>query len=151
MQRVTITLEPELLEIIDTLAAKQGYASRSEAVRDIVRGATVESSLHLENGQCVAALTYVYDHETRELARRLMNTQHEHHDLSVASLHIHLDHDTCLEVAILRGPAAQIEEVAASVTSQRGVRYGKLHIIPVSDRPEPHSHSHDRHISKKSL
>ena len=146
MQRVTLTLDDDLLHTIDELAKARGYNSRSEAVRDIVRNA-LASDKQNRVGPCVAALSYVYDHETRELARRLTNVQHEHHHLSIASMHVHLDHDTCLEISVMKGDAAQIERLAAEVTSQRGVRYGNLHLIPVegqNDSPDQaHDHTHE--------
>ena len=108
MQRVTLTLDDDLLHTIDELAKARGYNSRSEAVRDIVRNA-LASDKQNRVGPCVAALSYVYDHETRELARRLTNVQHEHHHLSIASMHVHLDHDSCLEISVMKGDAAQIE------------------------------------------
>lgn len=148
MQRVTITLDDDLLEAIDALTSAQGYGSRSEALRDIVRNAFASASPR-GTGPSIAALTYVYDHETRELARRLTNVQHEHHHLSVSSLHVHLDHDTCLEVSVMKGDAAEIERVAAAITSQRGVRYANLHLIPSSAPAASHDHGHQHEKSKR--
>ncbi len=131
MERVTITIDAALLEAIDGLAARRGYASRSEAVRDLVREATDREAAMAEETPCLATLTYVYDHAVRDLARRLTQSQHEHHGLSVASLHVHLDHEACLEVAVLRGPAGAVRRLADAVTSQRGVRQHSLHLVPV--------------------
>ncbi|MFC7541900.1 nickel-responsive transcriptional regulator NikR [Siccirubricoccus deserti] len=105
MQRITITIDDDLLETVDALVARHGYASRSEAMRDLVREAAKREAA--AETPCIATLSYVYDHAVRELPRRLAQAQHAHHDLSVASLHVHLDHDTCLEVAVLRGPRAR--------------------------------------------
>ncbi len=132
MQRVTLTLDDDLLAGLDDVAARAGYASRSEAVRDILRNALARPEPGGGAAACVATLSYVYDHETRELAKRITHVQHAHHALSVASLHVHLDHATCLEVAVLKGPAREVEAMAAQVTSQRGVRYGQLHLIPAA-------------------
>ncbi|WP_029350734.1 nickel-responsive transcriptional regulator NikR [Bosea sp. 117] len=147
MQRVTLTIDDDLLAAIDAHGERHGYASRSEALRDIVRSALGTPETAADDGaRCHATLSYVYDHEKRELARRLTEVQHGHHDLAVASLHVHLDHDTCLEVAVLRGPTAQVKALADSVTTQRGVRYGHLHLLPESGEHEhghAHGHSHD--------
>ena len=108
MQRVTVSLDDELLVELDRFAETRGYANRSEAVRDLVRGGLQQ----LDTGnsgdrECVATLMYVYDHHARELASRLTNRFHGHHHLALATMHVHLDHDSCLELAVLRGPAAE--------------------------------------------
>ena len=89
------------------------------------------------DGFCIATLAYVYDHETRDLGRRLNQAQHKHHDLQVATLHVHLDHDSCLEVAVLRGPAKAVRALADDTVSQRGVRHGQLHLVPGRTRARP--------------
>ena len=142
MQRITITIDDDLLETIDALCRQRRYTSRSEAVRDLVRQAeTRELTAHDGSSQCFAALTYVYDHGTRELAKRLTNSQHDRHKLSVATMHVHLDRDDCLEVAVLHGSVKDVQALADSITSQRGVRHGGLQILPA-----PHGPAH-RHRS----
>jgi len=144
VQRITISIDDDLLETIDQLSERRGYTSRSEALRDIVREAvTREQAAADDDTPCIAALTYVFEHDTRDLARRLTETQHEHHDLSVASLHVHVDHHDCLEVAVLRGPVKAVRRFADGVVTQRGVRHGKLQIIPVRHGHGPGGHSHD--------
>jgi CopG family nickel-responsive transcriptional regulator len=133
VERVTITIEDDLLAAMDALVARRGYPSRSEAVRDIVREALSADERADTRSPCFAALSYVYDHHRRELAKRLTESQHDHHDLTVAALHVHLDHDTCLEVAVLKGRRGEVEALADSITSQRGVRHGRLHIISAKD------------------
>ena len=154
MQRITISLDEDLLEVIDRLSARRGYTSRSEAIRDIVREVHArEASQGDGNAPCVAALSYVYDHETRDLARRLNNAQHDHHDLSVATLHVHLDHEECLEVAILKGSVGQVRAFGDSLVTQRGVRLHHMHVVPA---PQPasepvgqHGHGHPPHPQRK--
>jgi CopG family nickel-responsive transcriptional regulator len=90
-------------------------------------------------------LAYVYDHETRDLGRRLNQAQHKHHDLQVATLHVHLDHDSCLEVAVLRGPAKAVRALADDTVSQRGVRHGQLHLVPAERAAGRHSHGGGPH------
>jgi len=105
MQRITITIEDDLLAEIDTAAKARGYQNRSEIIRDLARAGLQQSAEDTApSGQCVAALVYVYDHAARDLSKRLVQTFHGHHDLSLATLHVHLDHDSCLEVSVLRGP-----------------------------------------------
>jgi CopG family transcriptional regulator, nickel-responsive regulator len=138
VQRITITIDDDLLNAIDELCRRHHYTSRSEAIRDLVRRAeTREQASHHTGSQCVATLSYVYEHHTRDLAKRLTNSQHDHHDLSVATLHVHLDQEDCLEVAVLRGRVEDVQGLADSITSQRGVRHGHLEILPA---PHPNGH-----------
>lgn len=131
MQRVTLTIDDALLAALDAHAARRGYDNRSEAIRDALRMALdVTAAPVADEAPCVATLSYVYDHEKRELARRLTQVQHGHHDVTVAALHVHLDHGTCLEVSVLRGPAGEVRALADEVVTQRGVRYGHLHLVP---------------------
>jgi CopG family nickel-responsive transcriptional regulator len=140
MQRFTITIDDDLLGVVDAVMASKGYTSRSEAVRDMIRDAAARDIAMADHTPCVAVLGYVYDHETRALAQRLTQTFHDHHDLSVAGMHVHLDHDTCLEVSVLRGPVAAVRGLADTLTAQRGVRHANLHIVPAATEDGHHSH-----------
>ncbi|WMI90692.1 nickel-responsive transcriptional regulator NikR [Escherichia coli] len=127
MQRVTLTLDDDLLAALDALSARRGYNNRSEAVRDILRDAlNQDASVSRNHGARYAVLSYVYEHEKRELASRLVATQHHHHDLSVATLHVHINHDDCLEIAVLKGDMGDVQHFADDVIAQRGVRHGHL-------------------------
>ena len=146
MQRVTITLDDELMQALDARMRAQGHANRSETVRDLVRAGLAETTeAASESGQCVGALVYVYDHDTRQLSQRLTGAQHAHHDLSIATLHVHLDHESCMEVAVLRGAPAQVKHFADHITGERGVRYGRLVTIPVDVAAERHGHGAGAH------
>lgn len=143
MKRITITIDDELLEAVDALVARKGYAGRSEAVRDLVRDAAKREA-PLE-APCIATLSYVYDHGVRGMAQRLAAAQHAHHDLGVASLQVHLDHESRLEVAVLRGPSGAVRRFADLVTSQRGVRHQALHIVPARIEEARHDHGAGMH------
>ncbi len=95
--------------------------------------------------QCVACLSYVYNHHERELAERLTTLYHAHHDLTISSMHAHLDHDHCLETAILRGATVAVARFADEVCAERGVHHGKLNLIGV-ELHEPHA----PHATRKS-
>jgi CopG family transcriptional regulator, nickel-responsive regulator len=141
MQRITITLEDELLEAVDMMIARRGYQNRSEAIRDLTRAGMAElDERSLADQQGVAALVYVYDHEGRALARRLTRAFHDHHDLSMATMHVHLDHESCLEVAVLRGAMSDIRDFAGNLISERGVRHGRLVTVPVEVEAASHAH-----------
>lgn len=131
MQRVTITIDDDLMAEIDQLIAARGYQNRSEAIRDLARVGVKQASVAMEPDQaCVAALVYVYDHARRELPKRLANAFHDHHDLSVSTLHVHLDHESCLEVTVLRGQLRAVRHFADHVIAERGVRHGELVVLP---------------------
>jgi len=150
MQRITVTLDDELVEALDRLIAARGYQNRSEAIRDLTRaGMSEPEERSPADHQGVAALVYVYDHEGRELAKRLTRSFHDHHDLSLATMHVHLDHESCLEVAVLRGAMDDIRHFAEHVISERGVRHGRLVTVPVDVTAE--NHRHGSHHAKHHL
>jgi CopG family transcriptional regulator, nickel-responsive regulator len=91
-------------------------------------------------GECVATLSYVFNHHTRELAKRLTDAHHAHHELQVATMHVHLDHQNCLELAVLRGDASAVREFSKAVIAERGVTHGQVSFIPVMIETEVHPH-----------
>ena len=141
MERFTISLDDSLARQFDALIADRGYGTRSEAVRDLIRAA-IESDRRRAppTGHCVANLSYVYNHHERDLAERLTALQHDHHDLTVAAMHSHLDHENCLESVILKGATAEVRRFADALTAERGVRHGRLNLIALE--AEQH-HAHD--------
>ena len=151
MERVTISLDDTLLDDFDAYIRRKGYENRSEAIRDLLRQ-RLEAD-RLEEGRAehtVACVSYVYNHHQRELARRLTQAQHEHHDLTLSTLHVHLDHENCLEVAILRGPTGEVRRFAEATIAETGVRHGAVHLVPAemvrSTHPHgtgAHDHGHD--------
>jgi CopG family nickel-responsive transcriptional regulator len=135
MQRITITIEDDLLAEIDAAAEARGYQNRSEIIRDLARAGLQQSAEDMApSGQCVAALVYVYDHAARDLSKRLVQNFHGHHDLSLATLHVHLDNESCMEVTALRGSSAEVKHFAGHIIAERGVRYGRVVMIPTSTR-----------------
>lgn len=141
MQRITITVDDDLLGQFDDFMKRRGYGNRSEAFRDLLRGRLKADRLETDvDGDCIGCLSYVYNHHERQLSRRLIETQHAHHDLNLSTMHVHLDHDNCMEAVIMRGRADQVRRFADQVGSQGGVRHGNLHIVPVDSGHAPHSH-----------
>lgn len=141
MQRITITLDDSLTDAFEGYMVKRGYTNRSEAIRDLIRERLHHDQLTTRpEGQCVATLSYVYNHHERELATRLTTAHHEHHDLTVSTMHVHLSHDYCLETVILRGPAQRVQMFADAVIAQPGVLHGNLSILPVSASEQAHLH-----------
>ncbi|WP_043527297.1 nickel-responsive transcriptional regulator NikR [Litchfieldella xinjiangensis] len=137
MQRVTVTLDDDLMVDLDRLIAQRGYQNRSEAIRDLARAGLKDMALQGDTEQpCVGALVYIYDHAARELSKRLANHSHAHHHLSVSTLHVHLDHDSCLEVSILKGRTGDVQDFSSEVITERSVRYGQLVLIPGEPTPD---------------
>jgi CopG family nickel-responsive transcriptional regulator len=131
MQRITITLDDDLMEELDAMIAEHGYQNRSEAIRDLTRAGMQQAAQEKgKTGECVAALVYVYDHAQRDLSRRLVDTYHHHHDLSLATLHVHLDGDNCMEVTALRGSGSEVQHFADHIIAERGVKYGRVVMMP---------------------
>jgi len=144
MQRVTITIDDELAAELDRFMVARGYANRSEAIRDLARSGLQQAAVEVGGPRpCVAALVYVYDHEARELPKRLTRDFHAHHDLAQATLHVHLDHDSCIEVTVLKGSTKKVREFSDQVIAQRGVRHGRLVLVPVDITSEVHAHGHE--------
>ncbi|WP_428309431.1 nickel-responsive transcriptional regulator NikR [Hydrocarboniphaga sp.] len=145
MRRYTISIEDELADRFEAWSEQHGYENRSEAIRDLLRDRLGAETLQAgKNSHCIAAVTYVYDHHERDLSRRLADKQHEHHDLTVSTLHVHLDHSQCMEVSVLRGPSQQVIKEAQLLIAERGVHHGHVHTVPVPGpslvKLRPHKH-----------
>jgi CopG family nickel-responsive transcriptional regulator len=141
MKRLTMSLDDELADAFERLVHERGYENRSEAFRDLLRhDLGEERRVNRPAGPCIATLSYLYDHHQRQLAMRLTDMQHEHHELTIATTHAHLDHDLCIETMILRGRTDRVQAFAQAVIAQPGVSHGQLHLVPVDVR---HAHGHD--------
>ncbi len=144
MERFTISLDESLAQEFDALIRARGYANRSEAVRDMLRSELEKDRLARQDAPyCVASLSYVYNHHERRLAERLTDLQHHAHDLVVSSMHVHLDHDHCLETLFLRGDTQEIRGIAEKISAERGVRHAALNLVPVKTETVLH-HVHAR-------
>jgi CopG family nickel-responsive transcriptional regulator len=144
MERFSISLDESLALEFDTLIRARGYANRSEAVRDMLRRELESDRLAREEAPyCVASLSYVYNHHERRLAERLTDLQHHAHDLVVSSMHVHLDHDHCLETLFLRGATTEVRGIAEKISAERGVRHAALNLVPVETEAVLH-HVHSR-------
>lgn len=128
LSRISISLETVLLEAFDRSNEGKGYATRSEAIRDLIREHLISQEIVEESpdAEVMAIVTLVFDHHERELAARLIDKQHHHHDLVVSTLHVHLGDRHCLEVTILRGKVRDIRHLGEELLSLRGVLHGKL-------------------------
>jgi len=124
--RFTVSLPTALMQTLDRFQSERRYSNRSEFVRDLLRAELVKEEWLEQSGDSVGVLVLVYDHDTRALADKLTDIQHENHGAITAALHVHLDAHTCLEVIPLRGVVRDIRRIANKLLATKGVRYGQL-------------------------
>ena len=129
--RFGVSLEDDLLTAFDAWREQRASPSRSEAIRDLIRAALVEDTTAQGEARAVGTLSLVYNHHHSDLAQKLTELQHDVHDLIVTSLHIHLDHDNCLEVLVLRGRSDEISGLAQRILAVKGVKHGQLALSAV--------------------
>lgn len=167
MQRLTFSLDDELARQFDDFITARGYVNRSEAVRDLIRArigsVTLEAAHDHGHGHdhphghgedhdhghhhphadwCIANVSYVYDHREPTVTTRVLDLHHDHHDLVVSSVRSYLDHDNCLETAVLRGATDAVRACADQLVALRGVRHGNIHMVPLGASGQPHQHPH---------
>ncbi len=128
LSRIGVAIDSDLLEKFDGHIAKRGYTNRSEAFRDLIRDELVQKNWELPDSPVVGTVTLVYDHHVRLLNEKLTDLQHESFHNVLSTLHIHLDHDNCLEVLVVRGKAAAVKKLADALISTKGVKHGRLTI-----------------------
>jgi len=126
LSRIGVAIDAGLLERFDRLISGRGYTNRSEAFRDMIRDELVEQSWESPESQVVGTVTLVYDHHARLLGEKLTGIQHEYHHSVLSTLHVHLDHDLCLEVIVIRGKAGAVRSLADALISTKGVKHGRL-------------------------
>jgi CopG family transcriptional regulator, nickel-responsive regulator len=124
--RFGVSLHPLLLRDLDRMARKKGFQNRSLAISEMIRGQLVEDHSALEDSEVVGTVTLVYDHHRPQVQKALTNVQHKHLRTIVSTLHVHLDHDNCLEVLVVRGRASLVRNVADHLIATKGVKHGKL-------------------------
>lgn len=124
--RFSVSLPQSLLRDLDAMAVQKGYSNRSLLIADMVRNWLVDHRQQRGSGEIAGTITLVYDHHKPRLQDLLTDIQHNHHNLIISTLHVHLDHHNCLEILVLRGKAAPIRKLADSLIGTRGIKHGKL-------------------------
>jgi CopG family nickel-responsive transcriptional regulator len=124
--RFSISLAPSLLRQLDQMSAEKGYDNRSLAVADMIRNHLVEHRQKTGTADIAGTITLVYDHHKPHLQATLTDIQHDHHDVILSTVHVHLDHHNCLEVLLVRGQAGVIRKIADELITAKGVKHGKL-------------------------
>jgi CopG family nickel-responsive transcriptional regulator len=128
LSRIGVAIDSDLLSSFDRLIADRGYTNRSEAFRDLIRDELVQKSWQSVESEVIGTVTIVYDHHVRLLSEKLTDMQHEHHKSILSTVHVHLDHDNCLEVLLVRGKAKEVQRIADALISTKGVKHGGLTI-----------------------
>ncbi len=129
MEKITrfgVSIEPDLLKKFDKVIKKRGYKNRSEAIRDIIRENLIVEKTEDPNSEAIGTLTMIYDHHAGNLTNRLLDLQHHHHKEILTTTHIHVDHDNCLEVLVLKGKTRNIQKLADNIKSLKGIKHGEL-------------------------
>jgi CopG family transcriptional regulator, nickel-responsive regulator len=126
IKRFGVSIEGRLLKQFDSYIAANNYENRSEAIRDLIRKELVEQEWAKTNEDVAGAIVIVYDHHKREVVDKLLDIQHNFHGLIISSQHIHLDHDNCLEIIVVRGRIDQVNDLAAMLKSIKGVKHASL-------------------------
>jgi CopG family nickel-responsive transcriptional regulator len=126
LSRIGVAIDSDLLTRFDRFIGRQGYTNRSEAFRDLIRDRLVTAAVESPESPAVGTITLIYDHHSRLLPEKLTNLQHEHHDVIIATTHAHLDHDTCLEVIVVKGLSRRLQKVADLLIGTKGVQHGRL-------------------------
>lgn len=126
LSRIGVAIDADLLHKFDRLIEQRGYANRSEAFRDLIRDELVRDTWKRGDSEVVGTVTLVYDHHVRLLNEKLTEMQHQAYRNILSSLHVHLDHDNCLEVLVVRGKASEVQRIADALISTKGVKHGRL-------------------------
>lgn len=124
--RFTVSLPEELLQELDARIISRGYSSRSEFVRDLIREKLVDDLWSQKEEDVVGVITLIYDHHQHELAKRMIEIQHESQARIHCTTHIHLDGHNCLETIILEGKTDQIHRSTLEIGGLRGVKFSHL-------------------------
>ena len=129
LERIGVSVDKKLLSEFDKLIAGQGYQSRSEAIRDLIRQQINVEQLKNPKAKAIAAVFLVYDHHSTRLVEKLTDLQHSHVLQTISSMHIHLDDHKCLEVIVLKGHVGKIKSMAEKIVSLKGVRLGRINVV----------------------
>jgi CopG family nickel-responsive transcriptional regulator len=129
VERIGVSLEPDLLAAFDTMIEEKGYRNRSEALRDLIRKDLSSKSLDDPDAEAVGVVTLVFDHHVAKLTEKLLHLQHSHLLHTISSLHVHLDHHHCLEIIVLQGVVNKIKSVGERMISLKGVKQGRVNLV----------------------
>lgn len=147
LSRTGVSIDAELLEQFDQFISEKGYVNRSEALRDLIRDHLVAKSVVAPDAEVVGTVTLIYGRHTRLLSEKLTDIQHQHHQAIISTVHVHLDHDACLEVVVVKGKSKLIQSLADRLISTKGVQHGRL---VMSSPAIAHSSAKHEHNPRKT-
>ena len=128
LTRFGVSIEQDLIRKFDRYIDHAGYGNRSEAIRDLIRARLVAVGVQDAGAAATGVLSLIYDHHKRELEEHLTGLQHDHHEMIIATTHVHLDHHNCLEVILLKGTVGEIRDLGAALASFKGVKHSSLNL-----------------------
>ena len=140
--RFTVSLESDLLDEFDKYCETGQFATRSEAIRQLLRERLTHAAVDADAADVAASLTLVYDHHRANLTDRMIEIQHEHGGLVVSAMHVHLTHDLCMELIALRGPARDLQHLAGELGGLKGIQQAQLVVVRAADAGHSHPHPH---------
>jgi CopG family nickel-responsive transcriptional regulator len=129
--RFGVSIQSDLLKKFDKLSTKKGYNNRSEALRDLIRDRLVSEKIDDMNAVCFGTITFVYDHHKREIDKTLNSFQHDHFKSILFTTHVHIDHDNCMEMIIVKDKAGKVKMLADQILSFKGVKHGNFVLTSV--------------------
>jgi CopG family nickel-responsive transcriptional regulator len=141
--RFTVSLEADLLEQFDKFCTAGRFATRSEAIRQLLREKLTAAAWEASAAEVAASLTLIYDHHRAKLTDKLILIQHAHADYVVSTMHVHLSHELCMEVVALRGPAEALQHLAAELSGLKGIYQAQLVVVRAEPAAHPRAHGHD--------
>ncbi len=132
LTRFGVSMEENLLKQFDDMIISKGYPSRSEAVRDFIRDSLLQEKWTLGDEMVAGTILLFYDHHSTNLVNEMMNIQHDYHEMVLTSTHIHVDHNNCLELIVVKGKSKLLKELSDKLIPLKGVFYGKLTVAPIA-------------------
>jgi len=129
VSRISVSLPPDLLADLDRMVESRGYGSRSQAIGEMAHYQLAEHKRALGNEVMAGTITLLYNRDTRGLQGRLADIQYQYIDEVISSLHVHLSEDQMLEVILVQGPSARLQDIVDEMITQRGVITGRLQLL----------------------
>ncbi|MEM3396022.1 MAG: nickel-responsive transcriptional regulator NikR [Thermoplasmata archaeon] len=133
VERFGVSVEKDLLDKFDAMIKSKGYANRSEAIRDLIRDALLETASEIETTEGFGTLTLIYDHDAGDVVEKLLHLQHDWHDHIISTTHIHISEHHCMEIIAIKGKILEMKKLAEHLRALKGVLHGKLVVIKAAD------------------
>lgn len=140
--RFSVSLEADLLERFDRFCEEGKFATRSEAIRQLLREKLTSVAWDAAATDVAASLTVIYDHHRSRLTDKMIETQHARAHCVVSTMHVHLNHDLCMELIALRGPGAELQQLAAELSGLKGIYQAHLVVARAEETASSHTHAH---------